>query len=183
MLGIHSSLTGHSLRSARSTGLDLTMTKSANSLDSWVTFSDLPSLKTDGEVGNVDRLGLTGSVRGHDTPAVGLRELDGLDGLGDGTDLVDLEEQGVARLLLDGSLDSERVGDGQVITDNLDLGRLVEVGPGIPVVLGEGVLDGANVVLLAVAVVQVGELLSGEPLGRVGVGVLNCQLLQTHEEG
>ena len=137
---------------------------------------NLPGLETDREVGNVDRLGLSGSVRGHDTPTVGLRELNSLDGLGDGTDLVDLQEQGVARLLLDGGLDSLGVGDGQVISDNLDLGGLVEVGPSLPIVLCEWVLDGANVVLLTVAVVKSGELLSGEPLGRVRVGVLKSQL-------
>jgi hypothetical protein len=54
----------------------------------------------------------------------------------------------------------------------LDLGRLVEVGPSLPIVLGEGVLDGTNVVLLAVGVVKSGELLTSEPLGGVGVGVL-----------
>ena len=36
---------------------------------------DLPGLETNGEIGNVDRLGLTGSVGGHDTPTVGLGEL------------------------------------------------------------------------------------------------------------
>jgi hypothetical protein len=66
-------LTGHSLRSAWSTGLDLTRIVSY-SVEK--RRADLPGLKTDGEVGNVDRLGLTRSVRGHDTPAVGLRELD-----------------------------------------------------------------------------------------------------------
>jgi len=63
---------GNTLRSAWSTGLDLT------------------GLKTNSEVGNVGRLGLTGSVRGHDTPAVGLSELNSLDRLGNGTNLVDL---------------------------------------------------------------------------------------------
>lgn len=40
----------------------------------------------------------------------------------------------------------------------------------------EGVLDGADVILLAVAVVEIGELLTGKPLGGVRVGVLEaCQ--------
>jgi hypothetical protein len=47
------------------------------------------------------------------------------------------------------------------------------VGPSLPIVLGEGVLDGTDVVLLAVRVVESGELLTGEPLGGVGVGVLH----------
>jgi hypothetical protein len=131
-------------------------------------------------------------VRGHDTPTAGLRELDTgllvlllactgddsrLDRLGDGTDLVDLQQQSVTRLLLDGGLDSEGVGNGQVITNDLDLGRLVEVGPSLPVVLGEGVLDGADVVLLGVGVVEGSELLTSEPLGGVGVGVLTVRQL------
>jgi len=130
-------------------------------------------------------------VRGHDTPTVRLGELDTgksaldsdfrlkdsrLNRLGDGTDLVDLQQQSVTGLLLDGSLDSDRVGNGQVITNDLDLGRLVEVGPSLPIILGEGVLDGTDVVVLAVAVVETGELLTSEPLGRVGVGVLHVRL-------
>lgn len=71
-------------------------------------------------MGNVHRLGLTRAVRGHDTPTVGLGELDSLDGLGNGTDLVDLEEEGVAGLLLGGGADTGRVGDEEVVTDNLD---------------------------------------------------------------
>lgn len=47
--------------------------------------------------------------------------------------------------------------------------------PSVKVILVEGVLDGADVVLLGVAVVERGELLTGEPLGRVGVGVLENQ--------
>ena len=46
------------------------------------------------------------------------------------------------------------------------------MGPSLPVVLGEGVLDGADVVLLAVRVVESGELLTSKPLGGVRVGVL-----------
>jgi hypothetical protein len=58
-------------------------------------------------------------VGNHDTPAVGLRELSSTDRLGDGTDLVDLEEETVAGLLLNGGLDTEGVGNGKVITDDL----------------------------------------------------------------
>jgi hypothetical protein len=49
---------GNSFGSTGSTGLDET------------------SLEGDGQVGDVDGLGLTGSVRGHDTPVAGLSELD-----------------------------------------------------------------------------------------------------------
>lgn len=52
----------------------------------------------------------------HDTPISAKGVLGGLDGLGQSTNLVDLEQEGVARLELDGLLDAEGVGDSQVIT-------------------------------------------------------------------
>jgi len=54
------------------------------------------------------------------------------------------------------------------------------VGPSLPIVLSEGVLDGTDVVLLAVRVVESGELLTSEPLGGVRVGVLRvrCELIR-----
>jgi len=84
-----------------------------------------------------------------------------------------LEEESVASLLLDGGLDSEGVGNGKIVTDNLDRGRGVERGPRLPVVLVKGVLDGDNVVLLDVSLVDLGELGTGEGLGLVRVGVLS----------
>mgnify|MGYP005989629891 CR=1 FL=1 len=150
---------GKTLRTARSTGLDLT------------------SADTDNDVGNGDILGLTRAVRDHDTPSVGVGVLSSLDGLSQSTDLVDLEQEGVARLELDGLLDAERVGDSQVITDNLDVLGLGEVAPSLPVVLSEGVLDGDNGVLLAKLAVEGSKLLVGDPLGRVAVGVLEVEVV------
>lgn len=80
------------------------------------TSLDLTSAETDDNVGNGDILGLTRSVGDHDTPASAESVLGGLDGLGDGTDLVDLEEKGVASLGLNGLLDEGRVGDSQIVT-------------------------------------------------------------------
>lgn len=150
---------GKTLGTGRGTGLDLTGTE-ANS-----------------DVSNGDILGLTGTVRDHDTPAVGVGVLGSLDRLGEGTDLVDLQEKGVARLELNGLLDAQRVGDSQVITDNLEVGGLVEVAPGLPVVLSEGVLDGDNGVLGSEGLVEVGKLLVGEPLGGVTLGVLEVKIV------
>jgi hypothetical protein len=90
---------GKTLRAAGSTGLDLARAE------------------TDRDVGDGDILGLTGAVGDHDTPAVGVGVLGGLDRLGEGTDLVDLEEEGIARLELNGLLDTKGVGDGQVVTN------------------------------------------------------------------
>lgn len=113
----------------------------------------------------------------HDTPVVGVGVLGGLDGLGESTNLVNLEQESVARLELDGLLDAQRVGDSQVITDNLEVGGLVEVAPGLPVVLSEGVLNADNGVLGSQGLVEVSKLLVGEPLGLVAVGVLEVQVV------
>lgn len=51
------------------------------------------------------------------------------------------------------------------------------MGPRLPVVLVEGVLNRDNVVLLDVALVDIGKLLSGEGLGLVGVGVLRVSTI------
>lgn len=138
---------------------------------------DLARAETDSDVGNGDILGLTGAVGDHDTPAVGVGVLGGLDGLGEGTDLVDLEEEGVARLELNGLLDAQGVGDSQVITDNLEVRGLVEVAPGLPVILSEGVLDGDDGVLGSQLLVQIGELLVGDPLRGVALGVLEVEVV------
>ena len=63
---------GHSLGSTRSSSLDLTVCQPSIRIQ---VSDDLPGLETNGEIGNVDGLGLTGSVGGHDTPTVGLGEL------------------------------------------------------------------------------------------------------------
>ncbi|KAI3494687.1 hypothetical protein L1887_40503 [Cichorium endivia] len=107
---------------------------------------------------------------------VRLGELRRLDRLGDGADLVDLEQQTVARLLLDGRLDAQGVGDRKVVADDGDAGVGAQVRPRLPVVLVEGVLDRGDRVLLDKAEVDVGELLA-EPLGRVRVGVLEVEVV------
>lgn len=57
----------------------------------------------------------------HDTPSGGLRHVTSLDTLSDGANLVDLEQEGIAELLVDTGLHSGGVGDEQVIADDLDL--------------------------------------------------------------
>ena len=91
---------GQTLGAARSTGLDLARAE------------------TDSNVGNGDILGLTRTVGDHDTPVVRVGVLGGLDRFGQRTDLVDLEQKGVAGLELDGLLNTERVGHGQIVTRN-----------------------------------------------------------------
>lgn len=63
-------------------------------------------------------------MRYHRTPAVLLGQQVRLDTLRHGADLVHLEQQAVARLLLDGSGDTLGVSHRQVITDNLKVSSL-----------------------------------------------------------
>lgn len=98
-------------------------------------------------------------------PAASVSHRRGLDGLGDASNLVDLEQETVAGLLLDGSLDSLGVRDGQVVTDDLDLGLGGECLPGLPVILVEWIFNRDDGVFLDQRVVVVSELLSGDPLG------------------
>jgi len=168
---------GNTLTTSRSTSLDLT------------------SAKGNDEIGDNGVLSLTRSVRDHDTPTVGLRQLSTvtisfssrgffrrerilrLDGLRNGSDLVNLEQQAVASFLFDGSLDTEGIGDSKVVTNDLDATIGSEVGPSLPIVLIEGILDGDYGVLLNVANVEIGELNTGEPLRGVGIGVLEVEIV------
>ena len=49
--------------------------------------------------------------------------------------------------------------------------------PGLPIILIEGVLNGHNGVLLDVAEIQIRKLLASDPLGGVGVGVLEVKVV------
>jgi hypothetical protein len=81
-------------------------------------------------------------VGNHDTPTSILGVLSSLDRLGKGTDLVDLEKKGIASVLLDGSSNTLGVSDSQVITNKLELRGGAEVGPVVPVILVESILNG-----------------------------------------
>ena len=65
-----------------------------------------------------------------------------LQGLCDGADLVDLEQQAVAGLVGHTLGDALGIGDGQIITYHLDAGLRCELRPCRPVILVEGILNG-----------------------------------------
>ena len=80
----------------------------------------------------------------HDGRPAGARgHLDGVQRLGERADLVELDEDGVGRALLDALGEALDVGDEEVVADDLDaVAELVghEL-PAVPVVLGQAVLD------------------------------------------
>jgi hypothetical protein len=93
---------GHAVGSGRGAGLDLA------------------AVGGHGEVGDRGVLGLARAVAHHAAEAVAVGQVDRVEGLGQRADLVDLDQQGVggARRC---PLQSARVGDEQVVADDLDL--------------------------------------------------------------
>lgn len=119
------------------------------------TCLNLADTEGDDEIGNDGILCLSGTMRDHDSPSIGLGELCTigrfstnprnkgrgkeqestterrrkkendvrLDTLANGADLVDLEEETVASLLLNGGRNADGVGDGKIITDDLNTER------------------------------------------------------------
>src|SRR3546814_6218890 len=100
----------------------------------------------DGEVGDGGVLGLAGAVRHHRRVGGGVRHLHRLQGLAEGADLVHLDQDGVGDALADALGEALRVGDEDVVADELHLAAeaLGERRPAVPIVLAHAVLDGED---------------------------------------
>ena len=88
---------------------------------------------------------------GHDACVAGLLgHLDCLQGLGQGADLVDLDQNGVGATELDALCQALGVGDEQVVANKLDLlaDAVGQCLPAVPIFLGHAVLDGDDGVLV-----------------------------------
>ena len=111
---------------------------------------------------------------GHDGGVAGpVGHLDGVQGLGQGADLVDLDEDGVSHALGDAVGQALHVGDEQVVAHQLHLGAdgLGEHGPALPVVLGHAVLQGDDGVGVGELLPHVHQLLLGHLLAGLGLDV------------
>jgi len=129
---------------------------------------DLAGLASHDEVGDKGVLGLARAV-GDDGGVIGLLgHVDGLDGLGDGADLVDLDQDRVAGAHADALLQALGIGDEEVVADDL---YLVAEGLGhldvaVPVILVQRILDRDDGILVDPLRVQLDHLLGGEePVG------------------
>src|SRR5690606_12967773 len=80
---------------------------------------DLPCSRGDGKVGDECVFGLAGAVTDDRVEAVAASELDRLEGLGQRADLVDLDQDRVARTLFDATPQVLRIRDEQVVADEL----------------------------------------------------------------
>ena len=104
----------------------------------------MSSTDTNREISNESIFCLSRAMRDHDTPTCSVGIGGSLKGFSDSSDLIDLEEEGIACFLLDGVLDTDGVGDSEIVTDDLTIVFGAVVGPCLPVILVEGILDTAN---------------------------------------
>ncbi len=92
-----------------------------------------------------------------------LGHLDGIEGLGEGADLVDLDQDRVGDAFIDAFLENFGVGDEQVIAYQLDaipqfFGQQL---PAFPVVFGHAVFDGDNRVTINEVGVEINHVCGG----------------------
>jgi len=120
---------------------------------------DLASAETANKIADKVILSFSTAVGDHNTPASSLGHVRGFDGLSDGTDLVDLKEEGVAELLVNSGLYALRVGDEKIVANNLDalVETLGHLDVGAEVVLVEGIFNGNDGVVRGEVVVDVEE--------------------------
>mmetsp|Transcript_46027 Transcript_46027/g.144790 ORF Transcript_46027/g.144790 Transcript_46027/m.144790 type:complete len:536 (-) Transcript_46027:86-1693(-) len=129
---------------------------------------DLSRLEADGEVGDEGVLRLAGAVGRHHAPARLLCHVDRLDRLGDGADLVHLEQQRVGRAVLDRARDLGRVRDREVVADDLHVLPVLcnHLGPVLPIVLVKTILDGDDGEVLDEAAVELHQFRARDLLRR-----------------
>mmetsp|Transcript_40714 Transcript_40714/g.68147 ORF Transcript_40714/g.68147 Transcript_40714/m.68147 type:complete len:592 (+) Transcript_40714:461-2236(+) len=137
---------GHPIRAGARTGLDL------------------PATGPNSKVSDERILRLTGAMGGNGPVVALLGHLDALQGLCHGADLVNLDEDGVARGHADALSEPRGVGDEEIVPDDLRLGaqRLRHVYVPVPVVLVQRVLNGDDGVVLDPPVEDVDHLVGGE---------------------
>lgn len=83
-------------------------------------------------------------MRDHDTPPCSVGIGGGLEGLGDSSDLIDFEKEGITRFPLNGVFDTDWVGDCEIVTNDLTVVFSAEVSPSLPVILIERILNTAS---------------------------------------
>src|SRR5512132_564512 len=103
----------------------------------------VPRADGDGEIGDGRILGLPRAMRDEAVVAVSPGEFDRLQGFRDCSDLVELDQDGVAHALVDPALEDLGIGAEDVVADQLHLRAEVRGQdlPALPIVLGETVLD------------------------------------------
>jgi hypothetical protein len=116
------------------------------------------------------------AVGGHDLPACPEGHACRIKGLGDGTDLVELEQQGVAGMHLDALLQALYVGDIKVISNYYGARQLRrKLGKAVIRLLLEGVFQGNNRVGLDQIDIVIDQLSGCEPVSIHGVAAFHVE--------
>src|SRR5689334_18992483 len=92
-------------------------------------------------------------MRDDGCPALGARQLDTVERFGERADLIDLDEDGVGDAKLDALLQKFRVGDEEIVADELHAAAyLVRQNlPAVPIVFGHAVFNRDDRILLGPA--------------------------------
>ena len=154
------------------------------------TSFDLATARGHRKVGDERVRSFAGAMRDH----LGVRGLtadrDGFECLGDGADLVELDQGSVGDASVHGVSDDCGVGDEDVVADELHpiAETLREAGPAIPIVLGQAVFDGPDRVAANERLVVVGQLRRRAELGGaiavapVGLAELRGSRIEGHRD-
>src|SRR3990167_4309602 len=147
---------GHTIRTAQRAGLDLA------------------SRSTHGQIGNGAVFGFATAMGDHCGVTGRLGHLDGFQGFGQGTDLVELDQDRVADRLVDAALEDLGVGHEQIVTDQLDLlADLVgQHFPASPVRFVHTVFDGDDRITLGQTGQVIGKTFGAEHFAFTGQVVL-----------
>merc|ERR1719411_991394 len=138
---------------------------------------DLACAETNDKISDEAVLCLSRPVRHHSSPALGLSHVVSLDGLSHAADLVNLEQEPVAGLLLDSGRNSLWVGDQEVVSHDLDLCAGSQLGVPLPVILVKGILNTDNRVVLDETLVHLEQLIRCDPVLLLSLRVLEVQVV------
>ena len=118
---------------------------------------NLTGAQTNNEVSDKVILGFTTAVGYHDAPAGFLWHVASLDGLSDWTNLVDLKQQSVAKLLINSVFDSLGVGNQKVITNDLNFAAysVRELDVRVEIVLVKWILNRLDGIIFCQILIQI----------------------------
>mmetsp|Transcript_11197 Transcript_11197/g.30124 ORF Transcript_11197/g.30124 Transcript_11197/m.30124 type:complete len:261 (-) Transcript_11197:718-1500(-) len=140
----------------------------------WRARLDLTCAKPDNQIGNETVLSLARAMADHDAPILRAAHVVGLDRLGNRADLVDLQQQRIAGVLIKRHLDARGVRHEQIVTNDLSAGeRRGHLCVRIKVVLIEGIFNGHHRILVYERLVQFNKLLA-----RHFVLPIRCRILE-----